>query len=130
MGGRKMFRLGQKIIIVGDKFEQNLPVGEYGYIIAYDRNADNAFDYVVRVPKAGRNFFVPAGDIELEEVLLRQEAERIEKEALIEFALATKNKELFNRILNGDLTEEEKTQSKESLGQSDFIKQVNLKAWI
>ena len=40
--GNGVLKLGQKIIIVGDRFEQNLPIGEYGYIIAYDRNADSA----------------------------------------------------------------------------------------
>lgn len=125
-----MFRLGQKIFIVSDKFEQNLPVGNYAYIIAYDRNVDNAFDYVIRVPRTNKHFFVPASDIELEEVLLTQEADRVEKEALIDFALATKNEELFKRIMNGNHESQEKEQGKEVQNQEEFIKQVNLKAWI
>ncbi|GFR39358.1 hypothetical protein PRECH8_26540 [Insulibacter thermoxylanivorax] len=124
-----MYRLGQKVYIVGDKFEQNLPIGEYGYIIAYDRNADNAFDYVVRIPKLGKHVYVPASDIELEEVLLKKEADRIEREALIDFALATRNEELFRRIMNGD-KEEDDEKSKEVQSTEDFIKQVNLRAWI
>lgn len=51
-----MLRLGQRVIIVADTFEQNLPVSEYGYIMAIDRNADNVFDYVVRVPKINKHF--------------------------------------------------------------------------
>lgn len=126
-----MLRLASKVIIVADTFEQSLPVGDYGYIIAYDRNADNAFDYVVRVPKANKNFFVTADDIELEEVLLQQEAERIEREALIDYALATKNAELFRRIMNGDSVEEPAQETvKEVQSREDFIKQVSLKAWI
>lgn len=126
-----MLRLGVKVVIVSDTFEQNLPVGEYGYIIAYDRNADNVFDYVVRVPKANKHFFVPAEDIELEEVLLQLEAERIEKEALIDYALATRNEELFKRIMNGDPAEELAQEvNKEVLSQEEFIRQVSLKAWI
>lgn len=123
-------RLGQKVIIVADQFEQNLPIGEHAYVIAYDRNADNAFDYVVRVPKAGKQFFVPASDVELEEVLLQKAAEKIEQEALIDFALATGNKDLFLRVMNGEdvVLEEEKTREKQS--QEEFIRQVNLKAWI
>jgi|SRR5690606_962398 hypothetical protein len=126
-----MYRLGERVVIVADKFEQNLPVGQYGYIIAYDRNADNAFDYVIRVPSVNRNFFVPAEDIELESKLLAQEAERIGKEALIDFALATRNEELFRRVMNGENEsavkdgESAKVQSRE-----EFIRQVNLKAWI
>ncbi|MDF2715830.1 MAG: ATPase [Paenibacillus sp.] len=126
-----MLRLGQKVIIVSDSFEQNLPVGDYGYIIAHDRNADNAFDYVVRIPKINKNVFVPADDIELEETLLQQEADRIEREALIDYALATKNEELFRRVMNGESASEENQDSnKEVQSQQDFIRQINLKAWI
>ncbi|MBD0384265.1 ATPase [Paenibacillus sedimenti] len=126
-----MLRLGEKIIIIADSLEQNLPIGQYGYIIAYDRNADNIFDYVVRIPKDNKHYYVTAGDIELEEVLLQQEAERIEKEALIDYALSTKNEEMFRRIMNGDSLDEVLVeQNKEVQSREDFIKQVGLKAWI
>lgn len=127
-----MLRLGEKIVIVEDRFEQNMPVGEYGFIIAYDRNNDSAFDYIIRVPKAGRQFYVPASDIESETALLEMEADRIEREALIDFALATRNEELFRRIMNGGEAEaeEEETPSPEAMTPEAFIKQVNLKAWI
>ncbi|WP_248928275.1 ATPase [Paenibacillus hamazuiensis] len=125
-----MLKLGQKVYIVSDSFEQNLPVGDYGYIIAYDRNADNVFDYVIRVPKAGKHFYVPAADIELEEVLIQQEVDRLEKEALIDFALRTKNEELFRRIMNGEKIAPGEESSKEVQSSQDFIRQVNLKAWI
>lgn len=128
---KTMLQLGTKVVIVADQYEQNLPVGEYGYIIAYDRNADNVFDYVLRVPKANRNFLIPDEDVELEEVLIQDEVDRVEREALIDFALATHNEELFKRIMNGDEEEpEQDTTSKEAISQKDFIRQVNLKAWI
>ncbi|MFC7678543.1 ATPase [Paenibacillus sp. GCM10028914] len=126
-----MLRLGEKVTIVEDTFEQNLPLGQYAFVIAYDRNPDNAFDYLIRVPFLNRNFFVPASDIELESVVLKQEAERVEREALIDFALSTYNEKLFRQVMNGELesvAEEEET--KETLSQADFIKQVNLRAWI
>lgn len=125
-----MLRLGQKVIIVEDSFEQNLPIGEYGYIIAYDRNADNVFDYVVRIPKLNKHVLVPADDIEVEEVLLQQEADRIEREALIDFALATRNEELFRRIVGGKETVPVQDSAKEVQSQEEFIRQINLKAWI
>ncbi|MCK9857093.1 ATPase [Paenibacillus sp. ATY16] len=126
-----MLSLGAKVVIIADQFEQNLPLGEYGYIIAYDRNPDNVFDYVVRVPAANRNFLVPDEDIELEEVLLQEEVDRIEREALIDYALATYNEELFNRIVKGEEKPEEKDNTGgESQTTEDFIRQVNLKAWI
>lgn len=127
-----MLRLGEKVVIVADAFEQNLPVGEYGFIIAYDRNPDNAFDYVLRVPQVNRNFFVPSGDVDLEEVLLKQEAERVEREALIDYALATHNEKLFHHLMNGEFqaVEEEEETANDVMSQADFIKQVNLRAWI
>ncbi|MFB6365039.1 ATPase [Paenibacillus elgii] len=125
-----MLRLGQKIVIIGDSFELNLPIGEYGYIIAYDRNADNVFDYVVRIPKVNKHYFVPGADIELEEVLIQQEVDRLEREALIDFALATKNEELFRRVMNGDVEEVAAETNKDVQSKEDFIKQVNLRAWI
>ena len=126
-----MLRLGQKVIIVADSFEQNLPVSEYGYIMAIDRNSDNVFDYVVRVPKINKHFFVIAADIELEEVLIQLEVDRLERESLIDFALATKNEEMFRRIMNVENQEIESIEpTKEMQSQAEFIKQVNLKAWI
>ncbi|MBW7476409.1 ATPase [Paenibacillus oenotherae] len=126
-----MLKLGQKVVIVSDMFEQNLPVGDYGYIIAYDRNADNAFDYVLRVPKVNRNFYVPSIDIELEEVLIKEEAERTQRDALIDFALATRNEEMFRRIMNGDEVETpDISVGNEVQSREEFIRQVNLKAWI
>lgn len=126
-----MLKLGSKVVIIGDRYEQKLPVGEYGYIIAYDRNSDNVFDYVVRVPSANRNVLVPDEDVELEETLIRLEAERAEREALIDYALATHNEELFMRVMNGEEAEDEDEDSaKEPLSRTDFIRQINLKAWI
>lgn len=126
-----MLQLGSKVIIIADKYEQSLPVGEYGYIIAYDRNADNVFDYVIRVPKANRNFLVPDEDVELEEILIQLEIERVERESLIDFALATHNEDLFKRIMKGDEEEaEEENETKDPLSREDFIRQVNLRAWI
>lgn len=129
-----MLKLGEKIVIVDDHFEQNLPVGEYGFVIAYDRNSDSAFDYIIRVPKANRQFYVPCEDVELEETLLELEVDRIEREALIDFALVTRNEELFKRVMNGGQEEEMQQpveeMSREVVSREEFIRQVNLKAWI
>lgn len=126
-----VLKLGEKVVIVGDRFEQNLPLGEYGYVIAYDRNNDSAFQYIIRVPKANRQFYVPSTDIEREETLLELEAERIEREMLIDFALATRNEELFNRIVRGHAEDESPEDGDRDVqSREEFIRQVNLKAWI
>jgi hypothetical protein len=125
-----MLRLGQKVIFVADSLEMNLPIGDYGFIIAYDRNADNIYEYIVRIPSMNRNVPVTSGDIEPEEKLLEQEADRLAKEALIDYALATRNESLFRSILNGDAEEPASEVSKDVQATQDFVKQVNLKAWI
>lgn len=125
-----MLRLGKKVMIVADSFEQNLPVGEYGYIIAYERNSDNAFDYVIRIPKLNKNVYVPASDIELEQTMLEREAERVQKEALIDYALATNNKALFEQIMGGGQTDASAKSGKDVQSHEEFIRQINTKAWI
>lgn len=126
-----MIQLGQKVYIVADSFEQNLPIGDYGYIIAYDRNADNVFDYVLRVPKVNKHFYVPKEDVAEEEALLQLEADRIEREALIDYALATNNEELFRLVMNGGEQEvSHETIKEEAVTTDDFVKQINLRAWI
>lgn len=125
-----MLPLGSKVVFVEDQFEQKLPIGEYGYIIAYDRNADNVFDYVVRVPILNRNFAVPEEDVELEATLLQQEAEKIGKEALIDYALATHNEKLFNYIMNGEAEDINEEAEASPITGEEFIRQINLKAWI
>lgn len=123
-----MFRLGQKVYIINDTLEMNLPIGSYGYVIAHDRNPDNVFDYVIRIPQVSKQVYVTADDIELEETLIKQAADRIEKNALIDYALATRNKELFYQIMNDDKDEEQA--SEEPKSQKEFMRQIHLKAWI
>jgi len=125
-----MLPLGSKVVFIEDQFEQKLPIGDYGYIIAYDRNGDNVFDYVVRVPALNRNFAVPKSDVELESRLIQQEAEKIGKEALIDYALATHNEKLFRYIMNGEVEDSEEEEDNHPLSGEEFIRQINLKAWI
>ena len=81
--------------------------------------------------RASTVIFVPADDVELESIVLKQEAERVEREALIDFALSTYNEKLFRQVMNGELESvEEEEETKEAMSQADFIKQVNLRAWI
>ncbi len=123
-------RLGQRVVIVSDSLEQHLPVGEYAYIIAYERNNDTIFDYIIRVPQLNKNFGVPKHDVEAEDVLIHLEVQRVTDEALIDFALATRNEELFRYVTGADEAFSELPISAEQRDQDEFIRQVNLKAWI
>lgn len=122
-----MFRLGQKVIIQGDRFEQNLPIGEYAYILAYDKNPDSAFDLIIRVPKLDKTFYVPESDVELEEVLVKKASAKAQLDALIDYALRTKNRELFEKLVGG---KHEQQKEPKSLSQRDFIREVNRRAWV
>ncbi|HBZ83415.1 MULTISPECIES: ATPase [Brevibacillus] len=124
-----MFKLGQRVVIVADSFEQGLPIGEYGYLIARDRNPDSAFAWVIRIPKIDKHFPVVEEDIALEEQLLEEEAQRVSQEALLDYALATRNEALFRQLMGmSDADEANDEPAKESM--EDFIRKVNLKAWI
>jgi len=123
-----MFKLGQRVIIVADSFEQGIPVGEYGYLIGRDRNPDSAFDWVVRIPKIDKHFPVVEADIASEEELMEQEADRIQREALLDFALATRNEALFRQLMGVQESEDLEEPVKESM--EEFIRKVNIKAWI
>lgn len=128
-----MLKLGEKIIVIADQFEQELPIGEYGYVIAYERNEDSAFDYVIRVPKENKHYAVPFEDIESEAFVIEQEADQIEKDSLIDYALRTRNKELFEQLVGKDEQEKEEAQestSKMPVSAKEFIRQINLRAWI
>lgn len=116
-----MYRLGSKVIIVDDSVEQKLPINEYGYIIAHEKNPDNVFDYVVRLPKLNRNVYVSELDIMLEQEVLEIEAERVQRESLIDFALATNNRELFNQIMNPTATIQAELESIEAQMQEQIL---------
>ncbi|MFC8686430.1 ATPase [Brevibacillus porteri] len=124
-----MFKLGQRVVIVADSFEQGLPLGEYGYLIARDRNPDSAFSWVLRIPKIDKHIAVVEEDIALEEQLLEEEANRISHEALLDYALATRNEALFRQLMGMEDAEEANDEpAKESM--EEFIRKVNIKAWI
>ncbi|MNG38359.1 hypothetical protein D3C84_1260360 [compost metagenome] len=64
-------------------------------------------------------------------MLIQQEAEQVEREALIDYALATKNEALFRSIMGGEsAAQPEKERDKEVQSREEFIKQIGLKAWI
>lgn len=125
-----MFKLGQRVIIVADSFEQGLPIGEHAYLIGRDRNPDSAFEWIVRIPKIDKHFPVVEADIALEEQLLAAEAEKVQREALLDYALATRNEALFRQVMGMD--EESKADSDSVVKETaeEFIRKVNMKAWI
>lgn len=125
-----MFKLGQRVIIVADSYEQGIPIGEYAYIIGRDRNPDSVFQWIVRIPKIDKHFPIVEADIALEEELLEQEADRVEREALLDYALATRNEALFRQVMGIQNESPEETGDKVRESAEEFIRKVNIKAWI
>jgi hypothetical protein len=116
---------------VADTFEQSLPISEHAYIIGRDRNPDSAFDWVIRVPKSGKHYAITEADIALEEKLLEQEAERISREVLLKRVLATRNESLFRHVMGiEEPVEEDGSDSVRKESPEEFIRKVNIKAWI
>ncbi len=125
-----MFKLGQRVIIIGDSFEQNMPIGEHAYIIGRDRNPDSAFEWIIRVPRIDKHFQIVEADIATEESLLEEEAEKIQREALLDFALATRNEALFRQLMGMTDENDERNDSVVKESAEEFIRKVNIKAWI
>lgn len=125
-----MFKLGQRVIIVGDSFEQSLPVGEHAYIIGRDRNPDSVFEWILRVPRIDKHFQIVEADIATEESIMNEEAEKVQQEALLDFALATRNQALFRQVMGIEDSDQETNDSIVKESTEEFIRKVNLKAWI
>jgi hypothetical protein len=125
-----MYKLGQRVIIVADTFEQGLPIGEHAYLIARDRNPDSAFEWIVRIPKIDKQFPIIEADILTEEQLLSQEADKVQRDALLDFALATKNETLFRQLLGMDADQPANGEPVLKESPEEFIRKVNIRAWI
>ncbi|MBO8163209.1 MAG: ATPase [Brevibacillus sp.] len=125
-----MFKLGQRVVIVADSFEQGLPIGEHAYIIGRDRNPDSAFEWIVRIPSMDKQFPLIEADIALEEDLLAREAEKVQREALLDFALATRNEALFRQLMGIDESTSAEGDAAVKETAEEFIRKVNIKAWI
>ncbi|MGC5325001.1 ATPase [Brevibacillus sp. SYSU BS000544] len=125
-----MFKLGQRIIIVADSFEQSLPVGEHAYIIGRDRNPDSVFEWIIRVPRIDKHFQIVEADITTEESIMEEEAEKVQQEALLDFALATRNEALFRQLMGMEESDQENNDHVIKESTEEFIRKVNLKAWI
>jgi hypothetical protein len=93
-----MHPLGSRVVIISDSLEQRLPIGATAYIIAIDRNPDTVFDYIVRIPHLSKNVLVTRQDLSTESDWLHREAERVQRDMLIDYALASRNRALFDRL--------------------------------
>lgn len=84
-----------QVYIVSDTLAYGLPVGEMGYVTAVNRHVDTAFNYCVRVPSKKEAWLVPECDLLTTQEWTERSAEVAIRNALIDKALATGDKALF-----------------------------------
>ncbi len=82
-----MFLLGSKVVIVSGRYEQNLSIGMYGYVMRYDKDPNSIFSYVVFFPKLKKNLYMVPENLELEEILIQRAAENVIRQQSIDFAV-------------------------------------------
>lgn len=95
------YNLMQPVIIVSDTLNYELPIGALGYIVMIEPRVFFGIPYCVRVPSEQKEFWVPECDLDSASDRLAQESEEVIRESLIDFALKTKNKVLFDAQFEG-----------------------------
>lgn len=94
-----MFSPMEKVCIISDTLNYGLPTNELGYIIKIDRNADDARTFWVRVPSKQEDWWVPECDLMNYEKWLGESADEAIQETLVNKALETRDKKLFDAVL-------------------------------
>lgn len=91
------FYLMQPVMIVSDTLNYGLPVGSPAYVIMIERPGFIGTPYYIRVPSEQKEYWVPECDLDRADDWIAEESENVIQNALIDFALATRNKTLFEK---------------------------------
>ncbi|MDU5945451.1 MAG: hypothetical protein E7L01_09775 [Paenibacillus macerans] len=89
------YHLMQPVMIVSDTLNYGLPVGALAYVIMIEPRFFFGTPYLIRVPSEQKEYWSPECDLESADAWITQESEKVIREALIDFALRTGNKSLF-----------------------------------
>ncbi|MNW34022.1 hypothetical protein D3C74_109890 [compost metagenome] len=89
------YHLMQPIMIVSDTLNMGLPIGLPAYVIMIEQRSFHATPYLIRVPSEQKEYWSPECDLEPVGDWIAQESDNVIRDALIDFALATGNKTLF-----------------------------------
>jgi hypothetical protein len=90
------YHLMQPVVIVTDTLNYGLPVGSNGYVVMIEPRAYWGVPYYVRVPSEQKEYWTPECDLIPASEWIIQESGRVIRDSLIDFALETKNKALFD----------------------------------
>ncbi|EGL83130.1 hypothetical protein CathTA2_1343 [Caldalkalibacillus thermarum TA2.A1] len=94
-----MLPLMSRVLIQSDTLNLGLPVGKEGYIIAYNRQVDVAYRYLVRVPAVQKEFWVIEQDIRpLKESETVEDYSKAAEDVLIDVALQTRQFDIIKQL--------------------------------
>lgn len=94
------FKAMDRVRIVSDTMNFDLPVHAIGYVQQVDRHIDTGLPYLVRVPTKKESWWVPECDIESDEQWTSSVIEGVLKELVINHALDTRNLEMFQQTIS------------------------------
>lgn len=92
------YEVMQPIVVVSDTLKYDLPIGEAGFVLVVNRSISHGLQYNIRVPSKKDGWWVPECDIMDAEEWATQGANHQINQSLMNFALETKNRELFDRL--------------------------------
>jgi hypothetical protein len=86
----------QSVYITSDTLNYGIPVGEQGFIISIDYRV-TGLPYFVRVPSKKEEWWIPECDLLASEEWMEQGIDKLIHSSVIDYALKTKNKEMFEK---------------------------------
>lgn len=90
------YHLMQAVMIVSDTLNYGLPVGSLAYVTMIDPRGFFGTPYFIRVPSEQKEYWSPECDLEPAADWIAKQSDNVIRDALIDFALATGNKALFD----------------------------------
>jgi len=98
-GVKAMLPLMTRVLIQSDLLNLGLPVGKEAYIIAYNRQVDVAYRYLIRVPAIQKDFWVIEDDIRpLSESDTVEDYSREAENVIIDVALQTRQFDIIKQL--------------------------------
>ena len=94
-----MLPLMTRVLIQSDILNLGLPVGKEAYIIAYNRQVDVAYRYLIRVPSIRKDFWVIEEDIRpLTEADTVEDYSQEAEKVIIDVALQTRQFDIIKQL--------------------------------
>lgn len=94
-----MLPLMTRVVIQSDILNLGLPIGKEAYIIAYNRQVDVAYRYLIRVPSIQKDFWVIEQDIRpLTDADTVEDYSKEAEKVIIDVALQTRQFDIIKQL--------------------------------